>query len=230
MVICFLLVLLALEAVQPLAHTNNVPVTDEDVDILISLYKKFKCQFHKENKPGQKQYTVFYYGDPKVIDKIDFNLCKLENKNIVFLTSPDYTLDHYTREQKGCSFTAARLKSTSHKHTEKSCLYSFGEMIKGHINYTRCPRSPDNKKGNVYMYSYRNPCAGPNYDPGEIYCTTVISHFAKDCGDNFKHMIIGYQEIYQESEQQSLKIISETANVAMKKIDFPYVECLRNEL
>lgn len=230
MVIRFFLVLLALEATQQWAQANNIKVTTEDEKILKSLYSKFKCQFDIEKNENQKQFAIFYYGKPQDIDKIDLNKCKLAQKgeSVIFLVKPDYTLNPKKRADQGCSFTAARLKSSSDKHTEKTCLYSFGEMVKGHISYTRCPDSSG--KGNVYMYSYRNPCACVKKDPDEKYCTTVISNFAKKCGGHFDNVIIGYQETYKDSEEDCQKVISSTTNVGMKKMDFPKVACPRNEL
>ncbi len=215
-----MLLFLFLVATATIKNAAAIEITTADKNMLIAIRNKFQCCFEDERKPNQvypaRQYAVVYYGNPnpKSVNKINFGNCRLTN-NQVFLIEPDYTLDPAVRAKSGCSFVAAKLKNCKSIHTEKSCLWSFATIESQALySYTRCPQS---KNRNIYLYTYHNPCSKEGAEADQKYCTNVIKTFAEACGNNFKHLIIGYEMEYKDTAEYCEKAINTTPNVGITK-------------
>ncbi len=218
-----MLLFLFLVATATIKNASAIEITTEDKDMLIAIRNKFQCCFEDERKrPNQLQYAVVYYGDPnpESVNLINYEECRIQS--VIFLIKPDYTLDPVARANSGCSFVAARLKDSSFKHTEKSCLWSFATFNKV-LKYTRCPQSTNR---NIYLYTYHNPCSkegSPETD--QKYCTNVIKTFEDACGHNYKYLIIGYEVEYKDTAEGSEKMINNIPNVGMTKFDAQGKDC-----
>ncbi len=225
-----MLLFLFLVATATIKNMNAAPIeiTTADKKMLTAIRNKFQCCFEDERKPNQVppalQYAVVYYGNPNPdsVNLINYDNCRLTNQSVIFLVKPDYTLNPEARAKSGCSFVAARLKDTSFKHTEKSCLWSFATFNKV-LTYTRCPQSTNR---NIYLYTYHNPCSKEgSSEADQNYCTNVIKKFQDACGKNYKSLIIGYEVEYKDTAKYSEKAINAIPDVGMTKFVAPGKDC-----
>ena len=199
------------------------PITQQDRDILVAIRDKFQPRFEAEKFPGQEQYAVVYFGTPskESVEMINLDECRVGNA--VFIVKPDYNFNPEERREEGCSFIAAKMPPGGKRHTEKSCLYSFGQMDdRGRLTYNKCPKPGNNN--NLYLFTYYNPCSQEgSKEEDQKYCTDIIKTFAKsECAEEFQSLIIGYEKafyIYKNTEEISQTAIDSIANAGMTMID-----------
>lgn len=86
-------------------------------------------------------------------------------------------------------------------------------MKKGQFH---CPISTNEEKDNIYLYTYHNPCSEEGSNKED--CTDVIKKFAKECGNYFNYLIIGYEEKYKITLANTEQVINTIHNVGIVKI------------